>query len=169
MPKNGLELYRVTDLPSPIAGNVTIDPEAGCWVVGPGNGISLDKDGYGRWRGQGTHRVAYRVLVGEIPAERPVLDHFQALGCVSRACCWPVHLEACTVRTNTLRGRSFAAVNFAKDRCGTCGEPYDLINCYWRPDGHRDCRACIRRRAREYHQRVRAGQPVTRRTLSPAA
>lgn len=160
--------YHVTDLPPRIAANVTIDAESGCWVVGPGNGVTIDRDGYARLSGQGVHRIVYRALVGPIPADRPVLDHVKAWGCVSRACCRPDHLQACTIWQNTIRGESFAAVNYLKDECDH-GHPFDLINVYWRPNGHRDCRRCIRRRAREYHQRVRAGQPVTRREAERAA
>lgn len=147
--------YRIADLPGPVAANSTIDDTSGCWVVSPGDGIRLDRDGYARYRGQFVHRLVYVELVGEIPASRPVIDHVKARGCIWRNCAFPVHLEPVTVRTNTLRGTSFAAVNFAKDECDH-GHPFDLLGTYWRPDGHRDCRVCIRRRVREYKARQRA-------------
>jgi hypothetical protein len=97
--------------------------------------------------------VVFATLVGPIPPGL-VLDHVQARGCAWNCCVNPAHLEPVTNRVNILRGTSFAAVNFAKTNCGACGEPYDLINCYvWR--GRRDCRACIRRRVREYKGRQR--------------
>ena len=147
--------YRVGDLPGPIAANVTIDSTSGCWVVGPGNGVRIDKDGYARFGGQLVHRLVYVELVGEIPADRPVIDHVKALGCVWRNCAFPAHLEPVTVRTNTLRGASFAAVNYLKTHCGRCGAAYDMFNTYWY-QGRRDCRRCIARRVREYKQRQRA-------------
>jgi hypothetical protein len=89
-------------------------------------------------------------------------------GCTRRDCVWPPHLEPVTHRVNVLRGRSFAAVNFAKTQCGRCGEPYDLINCYvWH--GRRDCRACIRRRVREYKDRQRELAERQRVELAQAA
>jgi hypothetical protein len=54
-----------------------------------------------------------------------------------------------------MRGRSFAIVNYLKTNCGTCGEPFDLFNTYTYK-GRRDCRACIRRRVREYQAREQA-------------
>ncbi len=156
--------YRVGELPGPIAANVTIDDTSGCWVVGPGNGISIDKDGYARYRGEGVHRIVYTALVGEIPADRPVIDHVKARGCTWRNCCRPDHLEAVTVRTNTMRGSSFAVTNYLKTHCGRCNTPYDLYNTY-HYRGRRDCRRCIARRVREYKQRQRA----TVTTLASAA
>lgn len=140
--------YAVTDLPGRIAARIEIDPDAGCWVAGPPH----DRDGYAKLGGTGLHRVVYTQLVGPIPPPL-VLDHVQARGCISPACCWPAHLEAVTNRVNILRGRSFSAVNARKTRCGTCSAPLDLYNTYWTPSGHRDCRACIRRRSAEYRAR----------------
>ena len=139
-------------------------------MVGAGNGIRIDRDGYARYRGEGVHRLVYVELVGEIPASRPVLDHVKARGCIWRSCCFPGHLEPTTVRTNTLRGGSFSAVNAAKNECDH-GHPYDLLNTYWYTarDGHvrRDCRTCIRRRVAEYTARQRQRATVT--TLAPGA
>ena len=149
------------DLPERIASNITVDEATGCWLVGAGNDISIDKDGYARYRGEGVHRIVYKTLVGEIPADRPVIDHVKARGCTWRNCCRPDHLEAVTVRTNTMRGSSFSAVNAAKDECDH-GHPFDLLNCYWRPDGHRDCRICTARRQREYQQRKRQQAAATK-------
>ena len=149
----------MSDLPESIAGRMTVHPVSGCWIVGG----SLDKDGYARIGGEGAHRVVYRLLAGEIPEDKPQLDHVVKLGCISRACCWPAHLEPVTARTNTLRGTSFAAVNAAKDECDH-GHPYDLFNTYWRPDGHRDCRICIRFRVAKYKRRLcgaaKTGEPL---------
>src|SRR5262249_28742610 len=98
--------WRVEDLPAHIAAQVTVDPVSGCWV----SDRNIDRDGYSRYGGEGVHRIAWRELVGPIP-DGLVLDHVKARGCATNACCWPAHLEPVTSRINTLRGRSFAAVN----------------------------------------------------------
>lgn len=141
--------WHVEDLPATIAARIIVMP-GGCWLWTG----RVDRDGYGRHGGQGIHRIVYNLLVGHIPPERPQLDHVAARGCLFRACCWPGHLEPVTVRENALRGRSFAAVNAAKVRCDH-GHPYDAVNTYIRPNGHRDCRACFRRRSARYAARQR--------------
>jgi hypothetical protein len=135
---------------------VFISLASGCWIY---HG-RRDRDGYGRYGGEGVHLLAYRTLVGEIPPGLPQLDHVAALGCTSRACCFPGHLEPVTPAENTRRGNSFAAVNARKTKCGRCGTPYNQVNTYhyvtrkgWR---RRDCRVCGRRRVAEYQQRQKA-------------
>jgi hypothetical protein len=143
--------YRVDSLPATVASRVVVHPVSGCWVWTG----RTDRDGYGRLGRHGIHRVVYRLLVGEIPADRPILDHQAAAGCIFRRCCFPGHLRPSTARENTLAGRSFAAINAGKTRCDN-GHPYDAANTYWRPNGHRDCRVCIRRRVAAYSSRKRA-------------
>ncbi|MGH3407862.1 MAG: hypothetical protein ACRDRJ_35975 [Streptosporangiaceae bacterium] len=144
-------VYRVDELPELVLRRgIEVDQQSGCWLVGG----PLDKDGYARVAGEGAHRLVWRELVSPIETGL-VIDHVARRGCIWRNCVLIPHLEPVTVRTNTLRGRSFSAVNAAKDECDH-GHPFDLLNTYWRPDGHRDCRACIRRRVREYKQRMRA-------------
>jgi hypothetical protein len=140
----------VTMLPPQMAGRITVDPESGCWIGSP-----LDRDGYARYGSTSLHRAVWLEIVGPI-APKLVLDHREDWGCTSRACVFPLHLKSCTNRENVLRGRSFAAVNHAKDVCDS-GHSYDLFNTYWRPNGHRDCRACIRGRVAKYKGRLRAG------------
>lgn len=141
---------RVDSLPPAIAVRVVVHPVSGCWVWTG----RCDKDGYARIGSEAVHRLVYRLLVGEIPAGRPILDHQAAAGCIFRRCCFPGHLRPSTVRENTLAGRSFAAINAGKTRCDH-GHPFDLANTYWRPNGHRDCRTCIRRRVAKYARRQR--------------
>jgi hypothetical protein len=123
----------VEQLPDDMAARITIAPAAGCWLASEPH----DRDGYARWHGLGFHREVWKRLVGPIPPGL-VLDHREDWGCTSKACCWPMHVLPVTPRVNTLRGRSFSAINAAKDRCDH-GHPFDLINTYWRPNGHRDC------------------------------
>lgn len=90
-------------LPPKFWTRATVMPD-GCWEwIGPrlprGSGA-----GYGRYSDAGkswqAHRASYTALVGEIPADRPLLDHL----CRNRACVRPSHLEPVTNRENTRRG-----------------------------------------------------------------
>lgn len=141
--------YRLDDLPDVIARQIAIDPQTGEWIW-TGH---LDRDGYGRFGGEGVHRLVYTALVAPI-APGLEIDHVREWGCTSRACCSPWHMQPVTSRVNTLRGTSFAAVNAAKARCDS-GHEFDLLNTYWRPNGHRDCRKCTARRQREYQRRLK--------------
>lgn len=110
----------------------------------------VNTDGYGRTgTHESAHRAAYESAKGSIPAGMEV-DHL----CRTPLCVNPDHLEAVTKTINCLRGMSFAAVNHRKDRCDH-GHPFDEANTYWRPNGNRDCRQCIRDRARAYAARQR--------------
>lgn len=145
----------------PHLARVEVDPVTGEWIwAGP-----LDRWGYGKVNGRGAHRAVWEHLNGPVPPGK-VLDHVKARGCTTTACVSPWHLEPVTHRVNVLRGRSFAAVNARKTRCGTCGRDYDLFNTYvFR--GRRDCRACIRDRVKRYRKRKRAH--LTRAELGRAA
>lgn len=73
--------------------------DSGCWIwLGRSS-----RNGYGRISVKGTERQVHRILwaieQGPIP-HGLVLDHL----CRNRYCVNPNHLEAVTVRTNTLRG-----------------------------------------------------------------
>lgn len=139
--------WRIDELLDHLAARIKTDPVTGEWIWSG----STDRDGYGKYCGEPAHRVVWKAAVGPIPPGL-VLDHREDWGCTSKACVSPWHLKPVTVRVNTLRGRSFAAVNYRKIQCGRCGAPYDLFNTYeWH--GRRDCRACIRRRVREYKRR----------------
>lgn len=117
-----------------------------CWVWTGGLA-----EGYGAFSLEGrqirAHRVAYIWLAGEIP-EDCELDHL----CRVRRCCNPAHLEPVSHLINVHRGTSPWAINAAKQRCGTCGFPYDAENTYWY-EGGRYCRNCMRRRNREWWHR----------------
>lgn len=140
----------IADLPRSLADRVTTDGETGCWKAGG----YLDRDGYARYAGQQAHRWVWLEYVGNLPPGKPVLDHVKARGCRWRCCIWPAHLEPVTIRENTMRGTSFAAVNAAKTECDY-GHPFDLFNTRFNADGSRDCRRCDARRQREYQARQR--------------
>jgi hypothetical protein len=146
------ELSLLAALPRRLSGRITISAGPCRWLALP----PYDKDGYAKLAGKLLHRLVYLELVGEIPAETPVLDHVAKRGCVSRACVWVPHLEPVTVRINTLRGNSFSARNARKDECDH-GHEFDLFNTYWW-NGRRCCRACNRAAVARYKARfVAAG------------
>lgn len=91
--------YRLEDLPAEMRELISVHPETGCWIWQG----SITIDGYGTYRSTGVHRTAYKLLVAPIPPSL-VIDHVRERGCRSRACCWPVHLEAITRAENTRRG-----------------------------------------------------------------
>lgn len=79
-----------------------LDIRTGCWVRG-GWGTG---NGYSKLSVGGRHRVAHRVLYAvwhgvSLPPDVHI-DHT----CRNRACCNPEHLEAVSVRENTLRGEA---------------------------------------------------------------
>jgi hypothetical protein len=108
--------------------------------------------GYGRFSlaGKSTtaHRAAWMLLVGPIPRGLQVLHH-----CDNPPCTRIEHLFLGTGRDNAqdakakgrLRGQS-------QERC-VHGHPFDEKNTYIRPNGRRDCRACVVDRARRYRDR----------------
>ena len=120
------------------AARIARDPVYGCWIwTGP-----IDRDGYGTsWGKDGprrAHLVAYRELVGPVPAGR-VLDHL----CRRRACCRPEHLEPVTHAENDMR-----RVWRYRARRTTCPNGHTLSTCITTPskgkgDGAgRLCRTC---------------------------
>lgn len=129
----------MTHLPAILARQ----PSTECW---PWPGYR-DREGYGRSGSRLAHRIVFERLRGAIP-DGLSLDHL----CRNRACVNPAHLEPVTTGVNVMRGESFGATNAVKTRCAH-GHEYDVNNTYIRPNGHRDCRACIRARVRRYQAR----------------
>jgi len=151
--------YDISDLPLRWAARIAVHPLSGCWIWTG----APDRDGYGRIRGRGAHRVVWEHLVGPVPGGL-VLDHrHEERGCLTRACCFPRHLQPVTPRENTLRGIGPSAVNARKDECDH-GHPFDERNTY-RHRSRRDCRICGRGRVRRYkaRQQETAGQQDYRR------
>ncbi len=85
------------DLPPNMTPKIVVD-ERGCWVWQN----SRNNKGYGQvcvgGKVRSTHRVAYELLVGPIPAGLH-LDHL----CRNRPCCNPDHLEPVTNKVNCER------------------------------------------------------------------
>jgi len=148
--------YRLEDLPEEIRRQIRVRPDSGCWEW-TGRLVR----GYGRYGRDGIHRVVYLRLAGPIPEDRPHLDHVRAWGCVSRACCWPAHLEPVTQAENNRRFR-------VRDVC-VRGHEYTPENVRIRPaDGQRQCRACRRERyAEKVAAQGRTVRPLAERTHCP--
>lgn len=135
---------------SRIQERISVDAATGChnWTG------AKDSNGYGHAQVQkqwvAAHRWFYARAKGEIPGGL-VIDHL----CRNPACCNPDHLEAVTQRENIARGFSPTSSNAAKVHC-LHGHPFTEANTYRRPDGTRDCRACVRERARRYKKGLSA-------------
>lgn len=106
----------------------------------PGYGhVSIDGK---RWL---THRYAYTQLVADIPPDWDI-DHL----CKNRSCCNPDHLEALPKPEHHKRN-DYGGYNRIKTHCKK-GHPYDDENTLIvppsdrRPNGGRQCRACIKMR-----------------------
>lgn len=119
---------------------------SGCWLFTG----ALHPNGYAsttlgrRNKRDYAHRIAYRILIGEIP-EGKDLDHL----CRVRNCFNPEHLEPVTRQMNTRRGlapQMLGALNGEKTHCVN-GHPFDEENTYNRPTGGRSCKTCTRERA----------------------
>ncbi len=128
----------------------------GCWIW---KGC-VNQGGYGMFTLNGkariAHRVAYELYVGPIPVGL-TLDHtchdpaVCALGnlCPHRSCVNPAHLEPVTMRENTLRGGSPAAIHAAKTKCI---RGHEFVS---RRSGRRDCPTCANETRRERRRQHR--------------
>ncbi len=127
---------------------VSPEPNSGCWLwMG-----HVNWGGYGMaWDGKrllGAHRMAYRLLRGDIPTGLH-LDHL----CRVRSCVNPDHLEPVTNRENARRGDTGKNMSI-KTHCPT-GHAYDSENTIITAIGSRACRKCSLRRARDSKRRAR--------------
>jgi len=93
------------------------------------------------------HRFSYELRFGLIPAGLTI-DHL----CRNRACVNPHHMETVSNRENILRGESPPAKMARATHCIN-GHAFTTENTYLTKRGHRDCRACHRKRQREYNRK----------------
>lgn len=131
-----------------------VEKSAGCWFYRGGKTAG----GYGVYefcgRKERAHRVAYEVVVGPIP-DGLQLDHL----CRVPACVNPSHLEPVTSRENTMRGAGPTALASRRTRCRR-GHPLSGTNlARSRREGWRECRRCLRIRARRRAVKTQATTP----------
>jgi hypothetical protein len=95
------------------------------------------------------HRVAYQVMVTELPQDLE-LDHL----CRNHRCWNPEHLDPVPHRENVLRGESPSAYHAKATHCPQ-GHPYSEANTYLIPSsGARVCRTCKRESNRKRERRA---------------
>lgn len=118
-----------------------------------GEPFTVQSKGYGCWNYDGrrhlTHRVSYRLLVGEIPAGLEI-DHL----CANRLCCNPAHLEAVTSEVNSRRSHT-ATKTLCVNGHQLAGENLIIKR---RANGRtiRNCRTCQRAAQRRAYRRSAA-------------
>lgn len=117
-------------------------PESGCWIW-----MGATNRGYGTTsylgKQRGVHRIIYEALVGIVPKGLE-LDHL----CRVRCCCNPYHLEAVTHSVNVKRGTAWYHVIERNKNATHCknGHERTLANTYFRKNGTRRCKLCIKDR-----------------------
>lgn len=134
-----------------------VEEQDGCW---PWLGHK-DVEGYGRitvnGKRLGAARLSYERFVGPIPKGLHVLHSCDNPGCVN-----PDHLRIGTHADNMRDIRERRRNPGARRTHCKHGHEFTEANTYRRLDGTRDCRACVRERARRYIQRKRdASSPAT--------
>src|SRR5690242_19244746 len=134
------------------ANFVRCDAETGCWIW---TGY-IARNGYGRYRREGAHRVSYERANGHIPSGFQV-NH----SCDRRLCVNPAHLwlgtQVDNMREMVQKGRSANKHNHAAPTHCKNGHEFTPENTYvWR--GRRSCRACNREIQRQ-KARLRSTPP----------
>lgn len=117
-----------------------------CWLW---QGNSWTPNGYGVIDSKVAHKVLYEYLVAPVP-DGMELDHL----CKIRSCVNINHLEVVTHEENNKRSDSPTGINARKQECDY-GHTLEGRNLYITPNGRRQCRECVNRRAREYQARKR--------------
>lgn len=138
-----------------------IERDGDCWLwTGALGGGGYALFGANGKRGM-AHRWSYEHHVGPIPDGMEIdhVCHTRAVragtceggdDCQHRRCVNPAHLDVVTRVENVARGNGHGRETHCPQ-----GHPYNDENTYITPNGWRDCRRCINRRAREYRQRRR--------------
>jgi len=135
---------------------------SGCWEWQSAKSVK----GYGLFtlppktrrvhKSQRAHRIAYELLIGQVP-DGLTLDHL----CRNPSCVNPLHLQPVSIRDNILRGNGHTAQNARKTHCPQ-GHPYDMFNAYQIPSGGRGCRICRTSGHRRLTDRRRSARAIAR-------
>lgn len=130
------------------------EPNSGCWLWMGAIALSRGGKQYGLLHCDGrlqmAHRISYEMEVLPIPSGL-VIDH----KCRNTLCVNPYHLEPVTSKENTRRGTVAEAARqtqLSKTHCPQ-GHPFAGDNLYVKPNGRRECRACVRASGRRYKAR----------------
>lgn len=120
-----------------------VNKNSECWIY---SGTIVDS-GYGHFtigkKSIRAHRFSYELHKGPIP-KGLVLDHL----CRNKLCVNPDHLEAVTIRINTLRGHGPSSMNAKKTHCKN-GHEFTEDNVYQPPGRlHRMCIICRKNKKR---------------------
>lgn len=83
-----------------------------CWLWPTKSKLGYGDIYLGNYISETAHRLSYRFAKGEIP-EDLCIDHL----CRKPSCVNPDHLEAVTIKENTLRGVGMGAINAKKTLC----------------------------------------------------
>jgi hypothetical protein len=131
------EQLEIAGLPSEFVFKTT-----NCWFWIGG----LTGAGYGAFKHDAVHRIAYRSAVGRIPCGKYVLHYCDTPQCVN-----PEHLFLGTSGDNgrDLYSKGHFNANSIKTSC-RFGHPFDEGNTYYRKDGKRACKKCMRRSREKY-------------------
>lgn len=108
---------------------------------------TLNAEGYGHMHSEDKKAYAHRVVYAEVHGPIPpgmVIDHL----CRSKNCINVEHMQAVTIKENTLRGNSPAARQARQTHCKR-GHEFTPVNTYRHKDGRRECRECTRARRRK--------------------
>lgn len=149
--------YEKIDFPERLLPNFwkRVEKSSDCWLW---TGRQRH-DGYGQysWYHEGAvrtttpHRIAYSILVSDVPRDLQ-LDHL----CRVKNCVNPAHLEPVTPRVNSLRSNSIPAINARREVCQRGHEFTGTAK-----DGSRFCRECANLSVRQMRHRrnEEAGRP----------
>lgn len=139
-------------LPWPDRFWIKVDKQDDCWLWCG----AINQDGYGVYSGRVAHRIAFKLVRGDIPAGTEI-DHL----CRRRNCVNPAHLDPVTHAVNIVRGdystvdrTRLGRIQREKTHCPQ-GHPYtgDNLKIGWR--GARVCRICEREKSRRYLDKKR--------------
>jgi hypothetical protein len=116
--------------------------------------VSRCRAGYGQFQIDGKKQKATRVSMmlanGRYPKEQACHT------CDNPPCVNPKHLFDGTQKENLRDASEQGRLRRQNDTLCSNGHTLTPESTYWRPDGGRDCRACMSRRGAEYRSRKRA-------------